>query len=231
VVNHGLRESIEFLELTEGNDGVQLIWRGCALGPDQAYFNDVVGRPDGGFWVTHMMPKERQIRGMLAAAFLGVDTGHVYEWDPMNGFEKVPGSDGPFPNGIEKSDDQRYLFINMYMGDEVRKLSVDQGRVVATAEISSPDNITWGIDGRLLVASHTGSILELIACDHIKEGACGFAFEIIALEPEQMTTSVLLGNRGAPMGGATVAVDYDGALYLGSFAGDRIARADLPRHQ
>jgi len=230
-VNHGLRESIEFLELTEGGGGVQLTWRGCALGPDHAHFNDVVGRPDGGFWVTHMMARESPVLGLLAGALFGADTGHVYSWDRVDGFEKVPGSDGPFPNGIEKSDDERYLFINMYMAGEVRKLSVDEGRVVATAEISRPDNITWGTGGRLLVASHTGGILELVRCEHLEEGSCGLAFEIVALDPERMTTSVLLSNRGAPMGAATVAVVYDGALYLGTFAGDRITRADLPEHE
>ena len=47
VVNHGSRESVEFFEVFDDGSSVLLSWRGCALGPDQAAFNDVVARRDG----------------------------------------------------------------------------------------------------------------------------------------------------------------------------------------
>ncbi|MCZ6617837.1 MAG: SMP-30/gluconolactonase/LRE family protein [Gammaproteobacteria bacterium] len=227
VVNHGQRESVEFFEVLQQGDGVALAWRGCASGPDQAAFNDVVAKRDGGFWVTQMMPRDSQMSAMLKALLFGSDTGFVYQWDAANGFSPVAGSDGPFPNGIEKSADESHLFINMYLADEVRKLDLGSGKVVAAATVASPDNITWSRDGRLLVASHTDGFMELTACQSIEAGSCGFGFEIVALNPNDMSANVILANRGAPMGGATVAVEFGDELFLGTFAGDRIARIKI----
>ena len=228
VVNHGLRESVEMLEVLEDDAGVTLEWRGCAEGPEQAFFNDVVASRGGGFWVTHMMPQDSQTSAMLKSALLGADSGFVYAWNQTSGFTVVAGSAGPFPNGIEKSADEKHLFINMYMAGEVRKLNLATAEVVAVAAVASPDNVTWSNDGRLLIASHTDGFLELMACQDLAQGSCGFAFEIIALDPASMTGTVVVANRGAPMGAATVAVEFNGDLYLGTFAGDRIARVSFP---
>ena len=229
VVNHGLRESVEMLEVLEDAAGVTLEWRGCAEGPDQSFFNDVVASRDGGFWVTHMMPQDAQTSAMLKSALFGADSGFVYAWNQKRGFTMVAGSNGPFPNGIEKSADESHLFINMYIAGEVRKLNLATATVVAVADVASPDNVTWSTDGRLLVASHTDGFLELTACQGLEQGSCGFAFEIVALDPATMTGVAVVANRGAPMGAATVAVEYDGELYLGTFAGDRIARTSWNR--
>ena len=229
VVNHGLRESVEFLEVLQEGDAVTLEWRGCATGPDQAAFNDVVAKRDGGFWVTQMMPSDSQLSSMLKAVLFGSDTGFVYQWDAALGFSVVAGSNGPFPNGIEKSADESHLFINMYLAGEVRKLDLTKGEVVASASVASPDNVTWSRDGRLLVASHTDGFLELTACQSIEAGSCGFGFEIVSLDPNDLSSKVVLANRGAPMGGATVAIELGDELFLGTFAGDRIARVKIGR--
>ncbi len=228
VVNHGGRESVEFFALEESAAGLGLAWRGCALGPPDAYFNDVVARRDGGFWVTHMMPKSSQVWAQLKGLF-GRDTGFVYGWSVAEGFRRVPGTDGAMPNGIEKSADERYLYVNNYLGSEVRKVDVGSGEIVARAEAANPDNSSWADDGRLLVASHTDSIGEFFACAELSAGACGFAFEILALDAESLEGFAWLSHRGAPMGAATVAVELGGDVYLGSFAGDRITRWRVPR--
>ena len=67
------------------------------------------------------------------------------------------------------------------------------------------------------------------SCQGLDQGSCGFAFEIVALDPATMTGVAVVANRGAPMGAATVAVEYNGELYLGTFAGDRIARTSWNR--
>lgn len=123
VVNHGGRESVEFFQLSnvsdEGlDDEVALVWRGCAEGPDQAYFNDVVGRRDGGFFVSHMFPRDSQILPLLKGGLFGMATGHVYQWDSERSWQMVPGSEGPFPNGVELAADEQTLFINMYLAGE-----------------------------------------------------------------------------------------------------------------
>ena len=140
----------------------------------------------------------------------------------------LPVAKAPFPNGIEKSADERYLFINMYLAGEVRKLDLATAEVVATAALASPDNLTWSQDGSaLLVASHTDGLLELTACQALEAGSCGFSFEIVALDPADLSGEAILANRGEPMGGATVAIELGEELFLGTFAGDRIARVKL----
>jgi hypothetical protein len=230
VVNHGRRESVEFLELVETDGAASLRWRGCAAGPDQAFFNDVVARRDGGFWVTQMMPRDSQRLDMLRAALFGSEVGFVYGWDADSGFRELPGSRGPFPNGIEKSAKEDFLFINMYFGSEVRKLDLAQGRVVAAAKMPNPDNSSWSSSGELLVASHTDGLQDQLACQGLEAGSCGFTFAVMAVNPADMSSRVVYENSagGPPMGGATIAVELSGQLYLGTHAGDRIGRISLP---
>jgi sugar lactone lactonase YvrE len=218
VVNHGGRESVELFEF--GGDG-GLTWRGCALGPDGAFFNDVVVLRGGGFWVTHMFPHGSGFVPLVKSR-LGFDTGWVYAWAPGAGFSKLPGTDAPFPNGLEKSADERFAYVNTYSTTGVLKVDVTRGELVASRAIDNLDNSSWGADGRLLVASHRGSLSEMLACQRLERGACGMPFAILALDPDDLAAEERLAHQGAPMGGATVALEHGGILYLGSFAGDRI---------
>jgi hypothetical protein len=226
VVNHGGQDSVEFFEVRNAMPRPEIIWRGCVQGPEDAYFNDLVNLSDGGFLATHMMPKGAQFFGQLKG-MLGFDTGHVMRWSPGDGFSKVAGTDGPFPNGIEISADEKVIYLNIYLAGEVRKIRLSDGELLAKAIVASPDNITWGSEDRLLVASHTDGITELLACQNLEQGACGFGFEIVGLDPDTMARTTLLSHRGAPMGAATVALQIDGRIYMGSFAGDRIVYTDL----
>ncbi|MEM7098603.1 MAG: SMP-30/gluconolactonase/LRE family protein [Pseudomonadota bacterium] len=228
VVNHGNRESIEFFEIITSTSDTTAIWRGCVEGPPEAYFNDVVAARNGGFWVTHMMPRDGATWALLKASLFGSDSGHVYSWQAHEGFKVVPGSHGPMPNGIEKSEDEDLLYINMYMAGEIRKLDLATGKVVGTALAQGPDNATWSSDGYLLVASHVDSFTELTRCQSIESGACGFTYEIVQINPANMQLKTLLQHSGAPLGGVTVALAVDDELILGTFAGDRIVRTPIP---
>ena len=224
VVNHGGRESIEFYEVEGGADGYRLAWRGCAIPPAGTYMNDVVNLPQGGFLVTHMMPKESETLGMIRGS-LGLDTGLVYEWRPGDArWQPVPGTDAPFPNGIELSEDGRFIYLNAYLASEVRRIDRTTGEIVARAAVSNPDNSAWAPDGRLLVASHTGGFADQTACYGLTEGACPMAFEIVALDPETLAAETLVAQAGPPMGAGTVAVDLGDAWLVGSFASDRMIR-------
>ncbi|MDE0453039.1 MAG: hypothetical protein OXI90_14900 [Gammaproteobacteria bacterium] len=221
VVNHGGRESVELFEVDGG--GV-LTWRGCVEAPEGALLNDVVVLRDGGFWVTRMFDRGSDTWAFLRAQF-GFDTGWAYAWSQATGFSKLPGSDAAFPNGIEKSDGERFAYLNTFTG--ARKIDAATGDVVAERSMKPLDNSYWSEDGRLLVASHTGSIGELLACMSVPEGACGMPFEIVALDPDDLSEQVMIAHEGAPMGGATVALQRDGIYYLGTFAGDRMGIVDL----
>ena len=221
VVNHAGRESVELFQVAAD---AALTWRGCAEAPEGGYLNDVVVLRDGGFWATRMLDQGSDTWAFLRAQF-GFDTGWAYVWSPATGFSRLPGSDAPFPNGIEKSDDERYAYLNTFNG--ARKIDIATGMIAVERTMKPLDNSHWSEDGRLLVASHTGSIAQMLACSSVPEGACGMPFEIVALDPEDLSEQVIIAHEGAPMGGVTVALQRDGVYYLGTFAGDRIGIVDL----
>ena len=224
VINHGGRESVEFLKVEQSNEGLALRWHGCVEAPGHAFFNDIVTRRDGGFWATDMIPKNRQVWSMLTGALFGANTGKVYRWTPDGGFFVEPGSEMPFPNGIEKGPDEDVLYVASFLGDDVRRLDLKRGEITATAKVKRPDNLTWSPDGRLLVASNTDSFFELMKCRDVPVGACGAAFEVVSIDPQTMAEFVTLAHRGAPIGGVSVALRVRDDVFLGSSTGDRIAR-------
>jgi sugar lactone lactonase YvrE len=225
VVNHGGRESIEFFEVARNGD-LSLLWRGCALA-QEGVNNDVVALRDGGFLVTRMF----QDGGTwtLLRGLLGLETGAVLEWHFDSGFREVPGTRGSLPNGIEISGDEEVLFENLYGSSEVRKVARRTGERLGVASVPRPDNVTWAADGRLFVASHSGSLRDTVACNEIPAGSCPLAYDIVALDPETLESRVVYSSSGPPMGAGTVAVQISAEIFVGSFAGDRIARVPLSR--
>jgi hypothetical protein len=226
-VNHGVRESIEMFEVLEEPDDVRLIWRGCVVAPDHGFFNDLVVLRNGDFWVSQMYPRgANAIWTVLRMQFTDHAPGYAYHWSPGGGFARIAGSDAKFANGVEKSQDERYLFLNSYFGDEVIKVDTVSGNRIGSAAAQRPDNLSWSPTGELLVASHRASIPDSLACMDLQEGSCGFGFQILAVDTQTMQPRVLLDHEGPPMGAATVAVPLGDQVYLGTFAGDRIARVD-----
>jgi hypothetical protein len=226
VVNHGGRESVEFFEVTDTETDHALTWRGCALPPAGSFLNDVASLPDGGFVATHMFPRGGTF-WPIAKAMVGLPTGWVLEWNEERGWQKIPDSDGGMPNGIEASKDGEALYVDLYLGDEVRKISRKTGETLATVDIASPDNVLWSPDGSLLVASHNAPIREVLACGEIEHGACAFYYSIVQLDPDTLKPKALYENAGPPMGGGTAALRIGDELIIGTFAGDRIVRAKI----
>jgi len=230
-VNHGGRESVEFFELLHETEGYRLAWRGCAVAPPDSFLNDVAALPGGGFVTTHMYPRSSPAAGPVSLAMLeamlGFNTGYVLHWDGQR-FAVAAGTQAPFPNGIQVDRDGKSLYLNAYMPGEVRKIAFPGGELEGKANVRNPDNSQWDAEGRLLVASHVGGLLDVGSCFGIREGACGAAFAIVAVDPLTMRSETILEHRGPPMGAATVAQQVGDQLYLGSFAGDRIVRAPMP---
>lgn len=228
VVNHGGRESVEYFEVLDSDSHqLDVRWRGCVDMPDGSYLNDLVGLADGGFWATHMFPSDAELSSLLKG-MLGRSTGWVIEWRPGQGFAEIPGSRAAMPNGIERSPNERYLYLNAYLGNEVRRIDVATGELLASADVPGPDNATWSADGRLLVASHHGGIRQTLACQNLEAGTCALPFSIQALDPEDLTATVLLEGDALPTGAVSVALEVQGELWLGTFAGDRVARFPMP---
>jgi hypothetical protein len=220
VINHGGRESVELFEVARAEGGWAVSWRGCAEAPDDAFFNDVVGVPDG-FLATSMMSRSHPTWDVLRAQ-LGGDTGMVYAWHPARGFHAVPGTEAPMPNGIEASATGDSFFVDIYADDELRQHDRKTGKLLGRTKVRSPDNLTWSRDGRLLVTSHPGGLLSTLPCLDLKEGACPMEFAVIAIDPKDWSHELVYQNKGAPMGGGTTTIDLGNALLIGSSAGDRV---------
>lgn len=227
VVNHRGREAVELFELVDAADAAttRLVWRGCVPAPPDVWMNDVVGLPGGGFAVSHMVARGTGGEALFAAERARNDIGYVLTWDPQAGWQKLPGSDGALPNGLEISADARVLYVNEYFGDRVVALERASGERLWTTAVDAPDNSSWGADGRLLVASHHADLAAVMACDHEPLTLCTLPFSIVAIDPANgnRVTVAEGGGAGAPMGAATVAVEHGGKLWLGSYVGDRMA--------
>lgn len=227
VVNHRGREAVELFELIDAADAAntQLVWRGCVPAPPDVWMNDVVGLPGGGFAVSHMVARGTGGDALFAAERARNDIGYVLTWDPQAGWQKLPGSDGALPNGLEISADARVIYINEYFGDRVVALERASGKRLWRTAVDAPDNSSWGADGRLLVASHHADLDAVLACDHEPLTLCTLPFSIVAIDPANgnRVTVVEGGGTGAPMGAATVAAEHGGKLWLGSYVGDRMA--------
>ena len=226
VVNHGHGERIEFFEVFDEDGRPAVVWRGCAVPPEGAFLNDVVGLADGGFLTTHMMEYDTNFSSTVRG-LLGLDTGFVYRWHPERGFSILPGSEGALPNGIQMAPDGKRVFLDLYLASEIRVLDLESGRELHTLEVSGPDNLTWTRDGRLLVASHLGGMGDSLSCMRNTGGACGMAFEIVSIDPDTYATEVVFSHSGAPMGAGTAALDLGDELLIGSFASDRLLRVPL----
>ena len=226
VVNHGGREAVEFFELLPNGMETQLVWRGCSVVPEGGLINDVVATRHGDFYVTRMGTKDSWLD--VVRVLLGWSTGYVWYWTRGHGYARVPSTEGPMPNGVELSADEKFLFVNMSGASGVRKVRLQDGEAVAEAPIDAPDNLTWTADGRLLVASQLASLMEFVVCADLPDDVtCGYPFAIIALDPDSLATETLFSHRGPPMGAGTAALLVDGVLYAGSFAGDRLIKVPL----
>jgi hypothetical protein len=232
VVNHGGRESIEIFEVALTPDGneVSLEWRGCVVAPENVWFNDVVGLPHGGLAATHMMSRDSTLEQMLAIEISKADAGYVVEWQPATGWRQVPGTEGALPNGIEVSPNGKTLYVNDYLGGKIYALSRDSGERQWSIDAEKPDNSSWTADGKLLVAIHQGTNLTtVLECGESDAPFCPIAYEIIEIDPKTGNYEHVAKGSGAPMAAATVAVQIDSTLYLGTYAGKRLGILELSK--
>ncbi len=230
VVNHGGREAVELFEIVNADapDSLALVWRGCVIAPATIWMNDVVGLPDGGFAVSHMVTRGTSEEGLIKAEHSGANIGWVLEWQPGASWHKLAGSDGALPNGLEVSADGEVIYINEYFGNKVVALERSSGQRRWVTAVASPDNSSWATDGRLLVASHHEPLATVFACNEHPNRHCPLRYSIVALDPISGEATTLVEGGDEAMGAVTVAVQIGEALYLGSFVGDRIARIELP---
>jgi sugar lactone lactonase YvrE len=225
VVNHGSREAIEEFALGADGDGPTLAWTRCTALPDDASANDVAALNNGGFVATKMLQRPQWL-GMLKLAF-GGETGALLRHPPGDGeWEIVPNTAGRGPNGVEEAPDGM-LYVAEWAAQRLVRVAPDgSGRTEIPLDFS-PDNLSWAGDGRLLVAGQRAAVLEVPSCLSVDHGTCPLASVVAAVDPRTLAVTKLVDeDPAATIGAASVAVEHGGALWIGTFAGDRIVRRE-----
>ncbi len=225
VVNHGGREAVELFAVIDGDDAdsFALAWRGCVPAPEGVWMNDVVNLPGGGLAVTHMVAKGTAEEALFESERRRDDIGYVLEWSAAGGWRQLPNTGGGLPNGIEVSADGATLYVNEYFGDRVYAYDRASATRLWSTAVDGPDNSGWSADGRLLVASHHEDLHAVFTCNEAPLTYCPLRYAIVAIDPANGHRVTVVEGGGEPFGAATVAVELGGALYLGSFVGDRMA--------
>ena len=216
VVRHGERESVEVFEVDARGGTPALTWVGCVVAPDGVGLNSVAALPGGGFGVTNF---QRPV-------------GELWEWQPSNGWAKVPGSETAGPNGLEASADGQWFYIGGWGTRSLIRLSRGQTPVQKeTVDVGFHiDNVRWAPDGSLLAAGHRGNAPESIfAC--LGQGECdGVTSRVAKVDPERLTAEEIVrypSNDRIILG--TVAIQVGDEIWVGGVGGgNRIGRFAAP---
>ena len=236
VVGHGGREAIEGFDVDATGAKPQLTWTGCVLTPGGQAINSVASFSDGSLVATIPLRTGKTITEALG----GELTGSVYQWSPGDsGFEVVQGTELPYANGIEVSADEQEFYVASSGGYEVIAYSRTNParRLRSTKPLTFiPDNLHMGDDGRLVTA---GLVIDDPVCGDLggsKEfiledfAACPRPFVVTAIDPQTMEDTDLV--RSAAMqqfSNVTMGLEVDDDIWIGTFAGDRIAYRSLSK--
>lgn len=231
VVHHGDRESIEVFELDARGRTPTLTWIGCAIAPESVGENSVAVLPDGGFAVTNFQARgDPNGRAKLLA---GENTGNVWEWHPGAGWQVVPGSDMPGPNGIEASKDGKWLYIAGWANKTFVRLSRGQTPVKKNV-IQTPfhvDNLRWQADGSLLAAGQGGSTEAVLRDCLGPEKKCSeVSTNVAKIHPDTLKfQQIIHWPSNEVFRAGTSALQVGKEIWVGGVGGaERIARFPAP---
>jgi hypothetical protein len=234
VVGHGGREAIEVFDVDASGTQPTLTWRGCVLMPDGLAANSVASFADGSIVATVLfMPGTTFADAIVARK----PTGAVFEWAPGKpGFELVRGTELPANNGIETSADGREIYVASSGLQTIVAFShSNPARQLRTTRPLgfTPDNVHLAPDGRLVTAGMANDVPECGGApgaehDIEKLSRCPRPSIAVAIDPVTMQDTVIATTTAnASFSNATMALPIDGEAWIGTFSGDRIARAPL----
>lgn len=231
VVGHGDREAIEVFELDATRSTPQLTWIGCVPMPEGLEANSVASRADGTIVATVLIEPGKSFADLIA----GEPTGAVYAWSPGDeGFERLRGAELPGNNGIEVSRDGEELFV---VSSGLRTVVAFPFRNPTRQSRSSarlsfiPDNVHLNGDGQLVTAGMSdnepacgGDFPGPDEFDIEAVASCARGFVAVALDAATLGHTVIAeGPRHTAFSNATMALEIGDEVFIGTFAGDRIA--------
>jgi sugar lactone lactonase YvrE len=234
VVGHGAREAIEVFDVDATGARPTLTWRGCVPMPEGLAANSVASFADGSIVATVLfMPGTTFADAVVDRK----PTGAVFEWSPGDaGFTLVEGTQLPANNGIEVSADGREIYVASSGLQTVVAFSrSNPARQLRTTRPLpfTPDNVHLGADGRLLTAGMANDVPECGGApgpehDIPRLSACPRPTIAVAIDPRTMRDTVIATTDASPaFSNATMVLPVGNEAWIGTFSGDRIARAPL----
>ncbi len=234
VVGHGAREAIEVFDVDAAGARPTLTWRGCVLMPEGLAANSVASAADGSIVATVLfMPGTTFADAVVDRK----PTGAVFEWSPGDaGFKMIEGTQLPANNGIEVSADGREIYVASSGLQTIVAFSrTNPARQLRTTRPLpfTPDNVHLGPDGRLLTAGMANDVPECGGPpgpehDIPRLAACPRPTIAVAIDPRTMRDTVIATTDASPVfSNATMVLPVGTEAWIGTFSGNRIARAPL----
>ncbi len=234
VVGHGEREAIEVFDIDASGDTPEVTWTGCVMTPDAMEANSVASLADGSLLAT--IPLHTGVR--INEIFGGEPSGAVYRWSPGDAaFTKIEGTGMPYANGIEVSEDGSEFYVaSSGLRQVLAFTNTDPARLLGKTDTFSiiPDNLHRGRDGQLITA---GLAVEDASCGAVpmneefdleEFASCPRPFSVLAIDPSSLETRVLTSSPTQErFSNITMALEVGSELWIGTFAGDRIAYRSL----
>ncbi len=230
-VNHGGRESVEVFAVDLTKARPHFTWTGCVVAPHGFWPDAVASLSNGGMIVTSLWDPTDPHR--MDKLMNGKPVGALDEWHPGKGWSQVPGSQGMSgPNGVIVSPDGREVYVAVWSGREVARISRGtkpvQKKSVPTGILT--DNLRWSPDGHsIFVGGQDASVKQVIDCFSSQAINCDVPFRIDRMDPKTMklTTVIKSGVYGV-MGAGTGAIQVGNEIWVSTFRADRIARFPAP---
>jgi hypothetical protein len=232
-VGHGAREAIEVFDVDATGAKPTLTWRGCVAMPEGLAANSVAAFADGSLVATVLLMPGTTFADSVARR----PTGAVFEWSPGDaGFKLVEGSQLPANNGIEVSADGREIYVASSGLQTIVAFShSNPTRQLRTTRPLpfTPDNVHLGPDGRLLTAGMANDVPECGGPpgpqhDLEKLAACPRPTIAMAIDPKTMRDTVIATTSAdAKFSNATMVLIAADRAWIGTFSGNKIARAPL----
>jgi hypothetical protein len=234
VVGHGGREAIEVFAVEASDSRPKLTWTGCVMLPPGMAANSVTSDKGGSLFATVPLHPGNTI----ADAMAGKPTGAIHRWSPGEmEFTLIRGTELPYPNGVELSADGERIFVASSGLSKIIAYSNSNPaqRLQSTATLPFiPDNLHAGPDGSLITAGlladdeRCGNVHSTGVFDLEAFAACPRPFVARAFEPESLAGRDLLRSSAIPsFSNVTMALPLGGEVWIGTFAGDRVAYYSL----
>jgi hypothetical protein len=221
---------VEVFEVDLDEARPSLKWVGGVQLPGSTVGNDVAAVGDGFLVSTTGDPHGRSAIS-VEEAMAGADTGGVLEWSPVRGWVALPGTQINTANGVAVSPDGEWVYIggwNSRCRRKVRRGRADPDSTTVPVDIVV-DDLTWAASGRLLAAGTYGTSMKDFLAGHFGPNPrLGIPSRVIGVDPETLTTELLVDYGPDTFGAATTALQVGREIWVGTARDQGLARFRFP---